>query len=253
MEPQQYDLMDRVETRHWWYLGLRDLLARCWRRPEMALETSPIVLDAGCGTGGNLQFFSQLLTPGYLGGFDNSPLALAAAERKCPGADLYASDICAPTLHRERFDLIFSCDVVYVPGLVAARPGLIKLVEHLKPGGQFVLHLPAYNWLKSHHDQAVHTRERYVLGQVKRLMADLNLQCLRASYRLCPLLPLIVLRRMPSLLSRRTDRASNDLVLPPAWLNRWLTTVMRAENLCIARGMSMPWGSSIIAIGKRPT
>ncbi len=142
MEPQQYEIMDRVELRHWWYLGLRDLLTQCWQQADLRLDEHPAVLDAGCGTGGNLKFFSEQLAPDYLAGFDNSPLAVAAAERKCPAADVYLGDICAPIVHRSAFDMIFSCDVIYVPGLAAARAGLVALANKLKPGGQFILHLP---------------------------------------------------------------------------------------------------------------
>lgn len=250
MEPQQYDIMDRVEARHWWYVGLRDLLVRCWRQPDLQLRMPPQVLDAGCGTGGNLQFFRDHLMPSYLGGFDNSPLAIAAALRKCPEADIYASDICQPLLSRVAFDLIFICDVIYVPGLAASREGLQTLAGALRPGGQLVLHLPAYNWLKSHHDLAVHTRERFVLGQAKRLMHELNLECVRASYRLCPLLPLIVGKRLPSLILRSSRVESHDLSLPPAWLNRWLLRVVQWENGRIARGEAMPCGSSLVVMAR---
>ena len=252
MEPQQYEIMDRVESSLWWYLGLRDLLKRSWQKTELQLPAQPAVLDAGCGTGGNMQFFNEQLQPSYLGGFDNSPLALAAAARKCPTADIYASDICQPWLRHQQLDLIFCCDVVYVPGLAAARAGLRQLVKSLRSGGQFILHLPAYNWLKSYHDQAVHTRERYVLTQVKQLMKELELDCVHASYRLCPLLPLVILRRLPSRLSRKESRDSHDLALPSPWLNRWLLRVVQAENMLIARGRVMPWGSSIISWGKSP-
>lgn len=252
MEPQQYEIMDRVEASHWWYLGLRDLLTRGWQQPELHLPAHPAVLDAGCGTGGNLQFFYEQLQPAYLGGFDNSPRALAAAARKCPAANIYASDICQPWLRRHQLDLIFCCDVVYVPGLAASRAGLTKLVKSLRSGGQFILHLPAYNWLKSYHDQAVHTRERYVLRQVKQLMNDLELDCVHASYRLCPLLPLVILRRLPRQLIRREPRDSHEMAMPSSWLNRWLLRVTQAENRLIARGRVMPWGSSIVSWGRSP-
>lgn len=257
MEPEQFEIMDRVEQNHWWYQAVRHLLVQCWQQPDLQLPGQPSVLDAGCGTGGNLQFFQEQLKPSYLGGFDLSPLALQAARIKCPAADVYASDICHPELHRVSLNLIFCCDVIYVPGLAAARSGLERLVQALEPGGQFILHLPAYRWLTSAHDRAVHTRERYVLGQLRQLMRDLNLECQRASYRLCGLLPLIVMKRLPSILrlnagKLNTGRTSDDLQLPAPWLNRWLLRCTQWENQLIARGRRLPWGSSIIGIGRKP-
>lgn len=251
MQPEQYAIMEQVEDRHWWYLGLRDLLMRYWQQPELRLPSHLAVLDAGCGTGGNLRFFHDCLGPEYLAGFDQSDVAIDSAKRKCATADLYLSDICQPFVRPSGFDLIFCCDVIYVPGLEAARPGLLELARALRPGGQFILHVPAYNWLKSHHDRAVHTRERFVLSQIGRLMVELDLECLRASYRLSSLLPLVVARRLPELIRLSHNTSSRDLEMPPAWLNRWLLRLVQHENRYLARGGKLPFGSSIIAVGRK--
>ena len=96
MEAEQYDIMSEAEERHWWYLGLRDAIKRCLALSVLRLPPNPDVLDAGCGTGGNLRFLSTLLQPKNLAGFDVSDLALAHARRKCPQADVYFSDIRTP-------------------------------------------------------------------------------------------------------------------------------------------------------------
>src|SRR3982751_6641060 len=51
MEPEQYDVMARRETRHWWYAGMRRVALSVL---ASALEDRPHgrILDAGCGTGG---------------------------------------------------------------------------------------------------------------------------------------------------------------------------------------------------------
>lgn len=251
MQPEQYALMEQVEDRHWWYLGLRELLVRCWQQADLRLPSQPRVLDAGCGTGGNLRFFEHHLEPSYLAGFDLSNLAIESARHKCAAADVYISDICQPAVRETDLDLVFCCDVIYVPGLEAARPGLKTLVQALRPGGQFILHVPAYNWLKSHHDRAVHTRERFVIGQMRSLLDELGLKCLRASYRLGPLLPLVVIKRLPELMRVTRSVHSRDLALPSPWLNRWLLRLVQAENYQIARGRVLPCGSSIIVVGQR--
>lgn len=253
MESEQYEIMAAAEERHWWYLGLRDAMFNCLRQTSLALPKYPIVLDAGCGTGGNLRYLAEVFQPRHLFGFDISQQALSHARQKCPQAEIYISDICNPQLLRQDFDLIISCDVLYVPGLAAARHGLDRLVEALVPGGLLLLNLPAYRWLTSAHDRAVHTRERYVASQVQALLHDLGLQCARGSYRICGLLPLIVLRRLPSMLHQRPDRPySADLVQPPQWLNRWLLITLQLENRLIAQGYRLPWGSSFFAIGRKP-
>ena len=251
MEPEQYDIMARAEQHHWWYRGLRDVIGRCLQQPELRLPQHPSVLDAGCGTGGNLRFLQELLAPGYLGGFDVSELALGHARRQCPEADVYTSDIRNPRCHRRSYDLILSCDVLYTTGLSASLAGMQRLVGALAPGGLCIVHLPAYRWLTSSHDRAVHTTERYVLSQLRQLFQSLGLECVRASYRMCALLPLVALKRLPSLVSQRWQPKNSDLDQPAGWLNELLFRCVQIENRLVAAGGYLPWGSSIFAVGRK--
>ena len=255
MNPGEYEVMARVERSHWWYRGLRDVIRRCLSSPRFALPARPRVLDAGCGTGENLKSLGEWLEPSYLGGFDISEQALALARSKLPETtDLYDSDICDPILNMEDLDLVVSLDVLYIPGAERALPGLHRIVSALRPGGLLVLNLPAYDWLFSEHDVAIHTSERYTTGRVRTLLAELGLRLELVSYRLCFLFPAVVATRLPSLIRRPTDSADarSDLhAVPGAALNRGLFSVLRAENALIARGYSLPWGSSVFAIARR--
>jgi hypothetical protein len=132
---------------------------------------------------------------------------------------------------------------------------LRTLVSHLSSGGRLLLHVPAYDWLYSRHDVAVGTRQRFTAGQIRALLDELGLTRELLTYRMCLLFPLVVLSRLPSLLFgvRRSDgTAESDLNLPPPWLNVCLATMVRWENGLIAKGLRLPFGSSIIAVGRKP-
>jgi SAM-dependent methyltransferase len=253
VNPGEHEIMARVEEDHWWYRGLRDVLERtvCDRG---ALPPHPRVLDAGCGTGRNLAALRDWLEPSYIAGFDMSEEALGFARERVPEAELYPSDICEPTLRAKELDLIVSLDVLYIPGFERARAGLVQLVDALRPGGLLVLNLPAYDWLFSEHDVAIHTSERYTLRRVRSLLADLGLQEQLLTYRLCLLFPLVVASRLPSLFRGRgqDDEARSDLHRPPGTLaSRVLYGGMRMENALIARGVRLPFGSSVYAVAKK--
>jgi hypothetical protein len=49
------------------------------------------------------------------------------------------------------------------------RPGLLRMIEALRPGGLLILNLPASDWLYSNHDVAVHTSHRYTAREVRCL------------------------------------------------------------------------------------
>jgi trans-aconitate methyltransferase len=252
MNPAEYHQMAAVEREHWWYRGLRDAMRRALRRwppPERSA-----VLDAGCGTGENLRWLNELLAPAYLGGFDASPLALDYAVQKNPHADIYQSDICQPVLHVERFHVILCCDVLYIPGLDRALPGLQKLAAALAPGGVLILNLPAYNWLRSRHDLAVHTSQRFTRSTVRQLLQWLGLTPEVLTYRLCGLFPFVLAARLPSMLMPPKDAsaARSDVVLPGRLVNGVLSATLATENALMERGVTWPWGSSVFAVGRKP-
>jgi SAM-dependent methyltransferase len=255
VNPGELELMARAEERHWWYRGLRDVIARCLERPELAPGSAPRVLDAGCGTGANLAFLRDLLAPSYLAGFDVSEDAVRMARAKAPEAEVYPSDICDPELRCPQLDLVVSLDVVYIPGVARAMAGLRRLVASLRPGGLFVLHLPAYDWLYSAHDVAVHTTERYTVGRVRALMGELGLRPERWTYRLCLLFPAVLLVRLPGKLRAAKDDTSvqSDLRNEPGRLASSVCyRMVRLENGVIARGGRWPFGSSVFAVGRKP-
>lgn len=254
MLASEYERMARAEKRHWWYRGLRDVLSRSLTRKDLALAPQPRVLDAGCGTGANLELLGRLLGPSYLGGFDASQDAVRRARARAVEADVYKADICAPELHVETLDLVVSLDVIYIPGVERARGGLERLVGALRPGGLFVLNLPAYEWLRAEHDLAVHTAQRFTAADVRRLFDDLGLAVRRLSYRVFFAFPLVVAARLPGMLRVRRGRAAarSDLEREPgAAVNALLFAGLRAENTWIARGGRLPWGSSVFAIGSK--
>ena len=251
MDSEQYEIMANAEDSHWWYLGLRDAIQCCLSNSRVSLLPNPAVLDVGCGTGGNLRFLSSLLRPAYLAGFDLSNLATERARRKCPEADIYISDIRHPKLHRDQFDLILISDVIYAVGVSECYAGLETLVATMSPGSSLIMHLPAYDWLTSAHDRAVHTVQRFRVHQVQRLLADLRLQTILISYRMCSLLPMMALRRLPSILNRKHSSERSELEQPNHYVNRLIFNILRVENRLIARKVRLPFGSSVIAIATK--
>ncbi len=255
MNPAEYDRMAALEASHWWYAGVRDLVQKILARKRFQLPPSPHVLDAGCGTGSNLELLRAVTAPAYAGGFDLSELAVEYSRKRNPAADVYRSDLCSPELHVDELDFILCCDVLYTTPLDAAISGLRSLCDRLKRGGLLLLHLPAYNWLRSRHDLAVHTRQRFTTGAAGKILNSCGLRTELLTYRMFFLFPAVVLKRLPSVLwppSIGTESVVSDLAPVSPGLNRGLTSLLRLENQLLTRGIRFPWGSSLVAIGRKP-
>ncbi len=270
MDPQEYERMFALEERHWWYRALRRRIFQALRGARRAGlltagRTAPLVcLDAGCGTGMNL---CALVArgPGEIGrpiephGFDLEPLALRLAARRglerlaCASVEAIPwPDGCA--------DLVLSADVIYHRGVRDDGAALREMARCLRPGGLLVLNVPAFNWLRSAHDVAVHTARRYTRGQVARQLREAGLEPLRVAYwnwLLFP--PLAGVRLARALFVGRAGRGgrtenepgpSSDLTRLPGPLNGALNTLLAGEA---ALGWApVPAGLSLLALARKP-
>ena len=133
MEPHEYETMAQVEDTHWWYVGMR-------RITTVLLHTIPTparVIDAGCGTGGNL----RTLRPAPAGhGFDQHPLAVAVAAER--GSSVVRADIQAIPFNSASADLVTCFDVLYHRAVGDDAAALRELARVVKPGGYVLLRLP---------------------------------------------------------------------------------------------------------------
>ena len=253
MNPAEYDIMASIEGTHWWFCGLRGLITQTLRKQRFAIPEGANVLDAGCGTGGNLQLLQAVLSPSYLGGFDRSWRAVDYSRNKNPKADVYISDLCDPEIHVESLNLILSCDVIYIPGFARCFDGLAKLVAHLRTGGLFIVNLPAYNWLLCEFDLAYHGIERYTATQIRSQLTRLGLSVELLTYRVCFLFPAVVLQRLPSFLgpTPKMEEATSSMNSPWKITNSILKVYQDIENKAVQLGISLPWGSSVFAVGRK--
>jgi hypothetical protein len=73
MEAHEYDTMASFEINYWWYRGLHNVIVDILR--QFGVPDGARILDAGCGTGGNLLSLNHHLPASCTYGFDFSPHA----------------------------------------------------------------------------------------------------------------------------------------------------------------------------------
>jgi hypothetical protein len=127
---------------------------------------------------------------------------------------------------------------------VDERKALSDLHRCLADGGLLVLNLPAYDWMFSAHDRAVHTARRYTRSGLTTLLRSAGFAQVRTSYWNSLLFPLMVLRR--KLL--KTEGAASDVMPFPAPIEFLFRAVMRLENFLLRCGVALPFGGSVLAV-----
>ncbi|MCZ6860027.1 MAG: class I SAM-dependent methyltransferase [Alphaproteobacteria bacterium] len=242
MERRVYARMGEVEDRHWWFVARRRILATVLERSAL-LPKSARVLEAGCGTGGNLGMLSRF---GPVSAFEPDEAARGNASRDI------RFDIRAGALPDkvpfagERFDLIAVLDVLEHLG--DDEGALRALVERLEPGGVILVSVPAFAFLWSRHDVRHHHIRRYTRASLLAVTRAAGLEPVNAGYFNTLLFPLIVVRRM---LDRLFGLAGDDDEMPTPWLNRLLGAVFAFERRLVGR-VRLPFGVSLLMLARKP-
>src|SRR5437868_8269964 len=69
MQTEDYDYLYLLEESFWWFVGMREISAALLD-PLCPPTRNRIILDAGCGTGANLEWLSRYAGQGRIIGID---------------------------------------------------------------------------------------------------------------------------------------------------------------------------------------
>jgi SAM-dependent methyltransferase len=241
MEPGAYTELAQLEEIHWWYRGMRGM-ADALLRKHLPRTHGLTILDAGCGTGGNLGALGKF---GKVFGFDLSPLALEHAQRNHPGQIARASVTTLP-YPSGFFDLVTSFDVLYM--VEDDTAGLREFRRVVKPGGFVFLRLAAMPSLRGPHDDYVHTVRRYTAPELRQKIEGAGLRLLQISYANSLLLPMVFAVRT---LQNRRGGMSSDVSEVSEPSNSILTGVLGLETAWLKMGGGFPAGVSLVAVAQR--
>lgn len=246
MEQHEYQTMFELEDDYWWYVGLRDLL-RSYLPETKTKNSQTAMLDAGCGTGALL---SVLTSYGEAYGVDLSLNALAFC-RKRGLKNLTQASVVRLPFAPTQFNYVSSCDVLYHKQVTSDVSALNEYYRVLTTGGKLFLNLPAFEFLRSEHDRAIHTARRYTRKQVREMVCGAGFQIEKITYRNSLLFPLILATRWIRKHKSALKPARSDLARLPGPVNRSLIGLLKLENTLLRR-INFPVGSSIFCIAVKP-
>jgi len=241
MDASLLDQMCQYAPRHWWFRARRrvifSLLDHYYDRPKGR------VLDMGCGVGLHLE---RLQSYGEVWGGDASLAALELARRHFRGRlDEFLIPVNVP-YDNGSFDLIASLDVLEH---IADDAGAVKCAFRLlKPGGFFLVSVPALKVLWSKHDVDHHHFRRYRRPLLRRLLVEAGFDVVRLSYMNSFNLPAMAAARW---LWPTGPGNGRNLAAGTCVLMRVFEYLYSFERFLLPF-VSLPLGGSLIGICQRP-
>ncbi|PIB25697.1 methyltransferase [Amylibacter kogurei] len=240
MDTAAYARMGEQEHKHWWFAARREIIAKLITS-SCDLPKNARLLEAGCGTGGNLSLLSGF---GKLDAFEFDETSRTTAQLKS-GMDIPFGALPddAP-FAGEAYDLIALLDVL--EHIEHDTASLTALGERLDKNGRILITVPAMPWLWSKHDVVHHHFRRYTRNSLKRAVENAGLEVEAISYFNCFLFPFALMKRG---FDKLTGSSAPDDEIPSDWMNKLFFRIFRAERHLVSR-TSLPWGLSLYAIVK---
>lgn len=252
MQHAQFQLHADLEQRHWWFTARRTILRSVVAR-ICPPDRDRLVLDIGCGTGGNTAAFAAEYT---CIGIDPVADAVAAARERFSGVEFRIGTVPSGTE-----DLLPRTDVALLLDVLEHVEDDVLLVSQIldgmRPGAHLVIAVPADPSLWSAHDRGFEHYRRYTVDRLRAVWLGLPVTERLVTPWNARLYPLVKLARMFSRLrGKATGHDDTDLAQPAGPVNALLRHVFTGEKSRLLRmldGRARPYrrGVSLLAVLRR--
>jgi SAM-dependent methyltransferase len=148
------------------------------------------------------------------------------------------------------FDVVTLLDVL--EHIDDDKRAIRSIWEFLEPGGMFLCTVPAFQWLWSGIDVALHHKRRYHYKKLYNLLQEAGFQIQRFSYYTSLFFPITVIHRFSKRLFPSKDQRIYDAYISSSFINSLAYSIMSIERFLI-RYVDLPIGSSLIAVCFKPT
>jgi SAM-dependent methyltransferase len=244
MQPNEYELMYKLEDQLWWYRGMR-AITQAVLDSGYARDGRLRILDAGCGTGGALEFLSEY---GAVLPIDLHHYALRLARQR-RAAPWTCGSLAALPLPAGHFDLVTSFDVLVMLPAQLEAAALAEMARVLVPGGRLLVRVAANDWLRGAHDRAWQVVRRYSPGGLRARLEQAGLAVEAINYANSWLFPLAAIKRLGEGLGPKGNHS--ELSIPFGPFDKLFGAILASEARWVAKGR-LPFGLSLVAVARKP-
>lgn len=239
----------QAEQRHFWYRGFRRFVTPLLIEATAGLSR-PRLLDAGCGTGTNLNLLKEYGVPF---GVELAWRGLQFGhERGLPR--LIQASVTALPFSSGALDVVLSFDVLYCLEEPLEKAAIAEMFRVLRPGGVLIVNVAALDILRGDHSVFVGEVRRYTKQELRSKLESGGFRIGRITYTNAALFPLTAtVRAIQRLRGVKPEaQTDGDFYVPPAPVNAAFSGILAVEAKLIGAGMDMPVGSSLLCLARKP-
>jgi len=253
MQLPQFQVHEELEEHYWWFLARRTILRQILHRISKP-HSGSLILDVGCGTGGNTKAFADEYN---CIGVDPIRIAIESARDRFPGLQFivgYAPEDVRD--HLAKADIVLLMDVLeHVEDDFAL---VSKLLAAMKSGAHLILMAPADYALWGPHDRGFEHFRRYDEKRLRMLWDGLAVTERVVSYCNSRLYwPVRLARALSRKRGKSLGAADTDVSLPPRFVNKILYWIFASEARRFAKmfdgacAKGFAYGVSMFAVIRR--
>ncbi len=234
--------MYKQEKEHWWFQAKGTFMRAICAKSNVVPQ---VVLDAGCGTGHNMEF---LRNKAFYVGCDVAHEALCFCQQNNI-KQLVQCNLEQMSFKPKSFDTILALDViehVEDPYTVVAQ-----LKELLTDNGTLVVTVPAFRFLWSPHDESLSHMRRYNRADLLDLLNEAGFKVDNHGYFFClTFLPVALIRILRKLFVKDENPSCDTFNSPPKALNTLVRQALALEAK-LMRVCPLPFGTSLYAVARK--
>ena len=237
-----------AEQRHFWFRGFKRFVDPLIREATAGIDR-PRLLDAGCGTGANLQFLERYGVPFGVELFWRG-LQFARSRGMTRTTRGSVTDL---PFKGSSIDVVLSFDVLYCLHPPQEAAAIAEMLRVLKPGGSAVINVAALQFLKGDHSVLGGEVHRYTKPELRSKLTAAGFRVRRITYTNASLLPITAAVRAFQRARgvAKPGESIGDFRVPPAPVNSAFAALLAVESRLIRAGLDMPLGSSVLCLARK--
>lgn len=240
-EAEFFPRLASLEEDFWWFEARNDVIAWSIERWNGG---SGEFLEIGCGTGFVVSAMSRRFPALHVSASEFFAEGLEFVAHRLPQGRLYQIDARRLPFH-SAFDIVGAFDVI--EHIDEDQEVLRQIKQALRPQGIALITVPQHPFLWNAGDDFAYHKRRYTRRDLREKLERAGFEVLALRSFVSFLLPLQIVARLRP--SRGVYDPSAEFQISDA-VNAALKVVMQAELKCIRQGMSLPFGGSLLAVGR---